>query len=174
MQLSQLNVQSVGGEAVTLDQVSQGKAGIMVLVRHYGCIFCRQRIAELISESKSRPEFDLTIFVVGNGTAAMAADFVSTHGINVPVFTDPSREIYRKLGMKRMFGINWTSVKQGLAAFKDGHRQTAVAGDVWQQGGVAVFDTQGHVNYVFADQEAGSALPWSEVWQAVASHGSPS
>ena len=116
----------------------------------------------------------MTVFVVGTGTAAMAQDFVATHDIEVPVFTDPSREVYRKLGMKRMFGINWTSVKQGLAAFKDGHRQTAVAGDVWQQGGVAVFDADGHVNYVFADQEAGSVLPWSDVWHAVESHRSAS
>ena len=171
MKLSALQVQDLNGEWRNLEDLRMAKAGIMVLVRHYGCIFCRQRIAELVAESQAHPALELALFVVGNGTAAMASDFVETHSIEVPVFTDPSREIYQRLGMKRMFGINWTSVKQGFAAFKAGHRQTAVQGDVWQQGGVAVFDSAGEVTYVFADQEAGSAIPWSDVWAHLKSEG---
>ena len=164
MRVSDLHVQSIDGEHLSVDQISAGRAGIMVLVRHYGCIFCRQRIAELVEQANARPALDLAIMVVGNGTSTMAADFVNTHQITVPVYTDPSRKIYKALGMKRMFGINWTSIKQGIAAYKDGHRQTAVQGDVWQQGGIAVFNASGDITYVFADEEAGSAIPWEDVW----------
>ena len=164
MHLSDLKVQNLCSEWLSLDSVACGKPGIMVLVRHYGCIFCRQRIAELVEQAGARPSLDLSVMVIGNGTSVMAADFVETHDIKVPVFTDPSRAIYQELGMKRMFGINWKSVKQGIAAYKNGHRQTAVKGDVWQQGGIAVFNAEGQVTYIYADKEAGSPIPWDSVW----------
>ena len=164
MRLSDSKVQNLSGDWISLDTATHGKPGIIVLVRHYGCIFCRQRIAELVAQAGARPTLDLSILVVGNGTSIMAADFVETHEIEVPVFTDPSRKIYQELGMKRMFGINWKSVKQGISAYKEGHRQTAIQGDVWQQGGIAVFNAEGQITYVFADEEAGSAIPWDAVW----------
>ena len=171
MLLSNLRVQNLDSEWVSLDRVTGGRAGIMVLVRHYGCIFCRQRIAELIAEADAHPSLDLAVMVIGNGTSHMAADFVERHAIHVPVFTDPSRKIYQELGMRRMFGINWKSVKQGIAAFRDGHRQSAVQGDVWQQGGIAVFNTEGEITYIFADEEAGSPIPWDAVWQQFETRG---
>lgn len=164
MKLESLRVQTLAGKWVTLESVREHRPGVIVLVRHYGCIFCRQRVADLVSQATKRPQLDLALFVVGNGTPAMAADFVQRYQIEIPVFTDPTRQIYQDLGMRRMFGLNWTSVKRGFAAYKAGHRQTAVQGDVWQQGGVAVFDAEGRITYTFADEEAGTPIPWTSVW----------
>lgn len=163
MNIDNFQVLTPDGTPTTLGVRRKGRAGVMVFVRHFGCIFCRQRIAELVEQAQQFDGHDYAIWVVGNGTAPMANDFVTTHKISCPVFTDPSRHIYRELGMKRMIGLNLKSVTRAISAFKDGHRQTKVQGDPWQQGGVVVFDNTGTVTLCIPDNEAGSELPWHDV-----------
>ncbi|MGB0645566.1 MAG: peroxiredoxin-like family protein [Bradymonadia bacterium] len=163
MNIDNFEVLTPDGTSTTLGEHREGRAGIMVFVRHFGCIFCRQRIAELVEQSQQFDDDDYAIWVVGNGTASMARDFVDTHRINCPVFTDPSRRVYRELGMKRKIGLNLKSVSRAISAFKDGHRQTQVQGDPWQQGGVVVFDNTGRVTLCVPDNEAGSEIPWHDV-----------
>jgi peroxiredoxin len=165
MNIDTLQVQDLNGDAQLLGEVRGNRAGVIVLVRHFGCIFCRQRLAELVAESTPYPDSEYAVWVIGNGTALMAQDFVETYAITRPVFTDPSRKIYKALGMNRNFGINLTTLKQSFVAFKQGHRQTDVQGDPWQQGGVVVFDRAGVVNFSIADNEAGSEIPWKTVWK---------
>ena len=168
MNIDDFQVLTPDGAATTLGKHRAGRAGIMVFVRHFGCIFCRQRIAELVQQTHQFKDTEIAVWVVGNGTAAMANDFINTHSIDRPVFTDPSRRIYRELGMKRKIGLNLKSVSRAIAAFKDGHRQTQVQGDPWQQGGVVVFDSTGHVTLCVPDNEAGSEIPWHDVHTTLA------
>ena len=104
MNIDNFQVLTPDGAATTLGKHRAGRAGIMVFVRHFGCIFCRQRIAELVQQTHQFKDTDLAVWVVGNGTAAMANDFINTH-VSIAIFTDPSRRIYRELGMKRKIGL---------------------------------------------------------------------
>jgi peroxiredoxin len=164
MNIDTLTVQDPSGHTVKLGDARAGRAGLIVLMRHFGCIFCRQRLAELVAQTEPYADVDFAVWVIGNGTALMAQDFVEKHNVTRSVYTDPSREIYKVLGMNRNFGLNFKSLKQSIVAFKQGHRQTEVKGDPWQQGGVVVFDGQGDVTFSVADKEAGSDLPWNDVW----------
>ena len=164
MNIDTLQVLDPTGEAISLGDLRESRSGIIVLVRHFGCIFCRQRIAELVAESEPYPDDQYAVWIIGNGTAAMAQDFVTSYAITLPVYTDPSRTVYKALGMNRKFGINLKTLKQSFVAFKQGHRQSDVQGDPWQQGGVVVFDRDGVVTFSIADNEAGSDIPWAAVW----------
>ena len=164
MNIDGLTVLDTSGGAVRLGDVRCERAGLMVLMRHFGCIFCRQRLAQLVAQTEAYPNLDFAVWVIGNGTALMAEDFVQKHGVTRPVFTDPSRRIYAELGMNRNFGLNLKTLKQSFVAFREGHRQTEIKGDPWQQGGVVVFNDQGTVVFSIADKEAGSDLPWKDVW----------
>jgi len=164
MNIDSLTVLDTAGVKVRLGDVRGERAGLMVLMRHFGCIFCRQRLAQLVAQTQAYPNLDFAVWVIGNGTALMASDFVETHSITRPVYTDPSRRIYQELGMNRNFGLNFKTLKQSIVAFRQGHRQTEIKGDPWQQGGVVVFDDHGDVTFSVADNEAGSDLPWHDVW----------
>ena len=167
MHIDQMTVLDLEGATKTLGSIRQGRPGVIILVRHFGCIFCRQRIAELVDEVGKHRKADVVTLVIGNGTARMAADFVQHHNINVPVFTDPSRKVYQQLGMNRRFGLNLKTLSQSITAFRQGHRQAKVQGDVWQQGGVVTFGSDGMVRFQAADREAGSDIPWEDVWRSL-------
>ena len=47
MNIDKLTLLNAAGEVCTIGQIRSGQPGIIVLVRHFGCILCRQRIAEI-------------------------------------------------------------------------------------------------------------------------------
>ena len=109
---------------------------VLVFVRHFGCIFCRERISELKSVLPEIETMGAKAVVIGCGTALMAEDFVESFGVDVPVYTDPSREVFLLAGMKRKFGLGLATVGGAIRAAKAGARQGKTQGDPWQQGGV--------------------------------------
>lgn len=74
------------------------------------------------------------------------------------MLTDPSLESFQAMGLRR--GVASTlgpgSVIQGFRAVFSGHRQTGLAGDAWQQGGLFVLDRGGEVLYEQRNEDAGS------------------
>jgi hypothetical protein len=94
---------------------------------------------------------------VGNGRPDQAAAFARREVPGVTVLTDPSREAYRALGLIR--GILPTlgpgSVAAGVGAALRGHRQTALEGDAWQQGGLLLIDRGGRVLFLQRNRDAG-------------------
>jgi len=93
---------------------------------------------------------------IGNGNVTMANDFVEKFSITAPLYTDPGRESYAALGMRRKFGL-MKSLGRGARASKAGFRQGKTAGDVWQQGGVVLFARGGDVLWNHIDDGAGHA-----------------
>jgi hypothetical protein len=94
--------------------------------------------------------------VVGNGSPEQAADFVETTKFPSTLYTDPSRASYRGFGLERGVGrtLGPASLVRGTVAFFSGHRQTALAGDPWQQGGTFVISPPAEV--LFAHRDGGS------------------
>jgi hypothetical protein len=132
-------------------------------------MFCREQAARAITHLADIHAQGATLVAIGNGTALMAADFVRQFNIPYPVYTDPSRKLYALAGMHRRFGIGLAAVGAMVRALKDGHRQGAVAGDPWQQGGVLVVAPGGKVLFAHADEGAGDHAAWPDVLAAVRS-----
>jgi hypothetical protein len=95
------------------------------------------------------------VVAVGNGTAPMAKDFVEQFAVSYPVFTDPSREVFRLAGMRRTLGLGLKTLGRGLRAMKGGFRQGRTQGDAWQQGGVLGVAPDGQVWFEHIDGSAG-------------------
>lgn len=111
----------------------------------------------------------VTLAFIGNGTPAMADDFKQELGLEVPLFTDPSRRTYAKLGFRRggrsIFSLD--VLKHAARAMRAGFRQRATRGDPWQQGGVLVVKRGGGpVEYSYASAEAGDHPPLDAVLEA--------
>jgi hypothetical protein len=97
------------------------------------------------------------LVLIGNGRPDQATAFARDEVPGVTVLTDPSLRTYRALDLRR--GVLATfGPRSALAAAKAtlrGHRQTATAGDPWQQGGLAVVTPGGRILFVQQNRDAG-------------------
>jgi hypothetical protein len=125
-------------------------------------------VAGFRSRQSELKDLGVTLAFIGNGTPTMAEDFKTSLGLDVPVFTDPSRRTYAQLGFKRGL-LSATSPAVYLSAFrawKAGFRQTKTMGDPLQQGGVVVVRAGGKPEYGFASETAGDHPPLDVVVDA--------
>lgn len=110
----------------------------------------------------------MTLAFIGSGTAPMAADFKQSLGLDVPVFTDPSRRTYAQLGFKRTLvsTLSPAVLAAAFRAWKAGFRQTRTQGDPMQQGGVLVVRAGGQPVFGYASATAGDHPPLDVVMDA--------
>ena len=157
-ELENATILDLRGTAIRFGELYARRPTLVVFVRHFGCIFCRERYTDLSACAALLDAHGMNAVVIGNGTVPMAEAFGDTVGSDIPLYTDPSRAVFKLAGMKRMFGLNLATIGHGLRSWKAGHRQTAVAGDVWQQGGCLVIDTNGDILAAQHDASAGDHI----------------
>jgi len=89
------------------------------------------------------------LVVVGNGSPAMAKDFLTQHPLDAQVLVDPSLKVYAAAGLKRGVQnvLRLSTLKAGARAILGGHTQGLTKGDPWQQGGTFVVWPGGTVNF---------------------------
>jgi len=116
---------------------------LVVLVRHTGCTFCRETLADLARGRGAIERAGLSVAVVGLGedTASMRAMGERLGVRGARWYADPGRVLYRALGLGRgrfgqLFGPRvWI---RGLAATLRGHVVGRPEGDGFQMPGAFV------------------------------------
>lgn len=145
------------GREVRLGQLWADRTVVLVFVRHFGCVFCKQQIAEmgLLLDRVRRMGAD--IVVIGHGSVEEARAFRDEEQLTLPLLTDPSRVSYCALEMRRgLTSVLRPSVfTRALASWRAGFRQSRVAGDPLQQGGVVVIARGGVEGLRYVSQGAG-------------------
>jgi len=124
----------------SLAELSRTQPVLIVFLRHSGCTFCREALADL-SAHRAEIERDGTrIALVQMGTPESFLAFANRYGLgDVPAISDPARRLYRGIGLRRgtlsqLFG--WTVWWRGARAFFAGHLVGALGGDGTQMPGV--------------------------------------
>ncbi len=145
------------GRAIRLADLWRVRTVVLVFVRHFGCVFCKQQVAELKSVAPQIEARGVDLVVVGNGTVSEARRFQEEQGIGFRLLTDPSGRAYRQAGMRRGLAtvVGPSVLGRGLVAFARGFRQTEVLGDPLQQGGVLVVAAGGQVIFRYISRRAG-------------------
>lgn len=153
-----LEVLSPAGEAVPLGSLWASKPALLVLVRHYGCQFCRAQLADLRPVWREIEAAGVQPVVIGNGTPLMAEAFVEETGLEVPLYTNPGREVYAALGAKRPGTLALIRPRlywNGLRAVLRGHLPRRKQGDAAQLGGVFLVRPDGSMPYAYRSDLAG-------------------
>jgi peroxiredoxin len=155
--LAQLTVLDERGTSVRLGELWRERTAVLVFLRHFGCIHCREHVVQLRREAERLARPDVHIVIVGNGSPSFIAGLREQTGWTGPVYTDPTLAAYRAAQLKR--GVvqtidprGWLAAAKSLAA---GRKQGRTQGDQWQQGGVVVVAPSGEVRWHHASEYAG-------------------
>ena len=132
------DVRDQDGESV--DSLSTDQPVLLVFLRHFGCTFCRETLADLRVQRSRLEAAGVRIALVHMSPDADAAEFFARYGLDdVARFSDPGRGLYRRFALRRgdwgqLFGLAvW--FRGARAIFADGHGLGALAGDGFQMPG---------------------------------------
>jgi len=153
------------------DQLDAGPT-LVVFLRFFGCIFCRETVADIRKASESSPDYPAVLFLNQANTTECRA-FVRRYWPDARVISDPALELYDE------FGIGRASFLKALApgvfrarsrAKAKGHEQGALSGDIWRLPGVIVAD-QGRIVWSYTPSHAADHPNFEAIPQELAGAG---
>jgi peroxiredoxin len=165
------------GHPVRLGDLWSERPAVLVFVRHFGCVFCRELAVDIHRHRDGFAEADVELAVIGHGTPAQARDFRRLQNVDLKLLVDPDRKVYELAGAKVatigeligprqiLRGLRATIVsrlKQGSIAVHQGK----IIGHAAQLGGVLVIAPDGSVRYAYLSEESGDNPPAREVLAA--------
>ncbi|MDX1648452.1 MAG: peroxiredoxin-like family protein [Myxococcota bacterium] len=113
------------------------RATLLVFLRHFGCIFCRETVAELRAASAA-PDFPPVIFFF-QGSPTEGRAFLRRDWPDVRAVADPGGRFYEAFGVGRMSPLQmlrpglWAAERRARSrGFENGPR----SGDIWRMPGV--------------------------------------
>jgi len=125
---------------VTLDELSRMSPVLLVFLRHAGCTFCREALADLAARRREIEETGTRLVLVHMGSEQQGVKFFAKYGLeSVPHISDPKRSLYRAFGLPRgsfgdLFGPKvW--VRGFEAAILGRHGVGRLVGDGFQMPG---------------------------------------
>ncbi|XP_040925362.1 selenoprotein L isoform X2 [Betta splendens] len=96
--------EALSGRAVTLGRyLGQGHRLLLVLIRHFGCLACRDHVAELLNSQADLEARSMRVLVVSFGSREGAQMWLEQTGCSFEMVLDPQRQIYRTLGLSSSF-----------------------------------------------------------------------
>ena len=154
--LEQITVLDPDGREIRLGELWAERTVVLVFVRHFGCLFCREQIAALRPLGERVRSLGAELVLIGHGTIEQAQAF-RDEARPLAVFTDPTRQAYCAMNMRRGRRTVLTVgvLRRAIRAWRLGFRQSRVAGDPFQQGGVVIVAPTGPERYRFISREAG-------------------
>jgi len=145
-----------GGDTL-LDLSNQGPV-LLVFLRHFGCTFCREAMADLARDRDRLKAAGVLPVLVHMATTAIGAEHLARYQLaGAAHVSDPQQALYKAFGLQRgtlgqLFG--WKSFTRGFkAGILDGHLVGGMVGDGFQMPGVFLL-RDGRVEAGFVHESA--------------------
>jgi peroxiredoxin len=155
--LAETTVLDPDGKSLRLGDLWADRPAVVVWLRHFGCLFCKEQTAEFRSRSPEIERRGADVVFVGNGDARHAKGFRDEFCPDCALLTDPKLASYKAIGARG--GLVNTLGPQawaaGIRAFRRGARQQKTQGHPFQQGGVLVIEPGDKVIYSYISKAAG-------------------
>jgi peroxiredoxin len=127
----------------SLYQLSLNKPQLTVFLRHTGCTFCREALADLQKNRQEIESLGVGIVLVHLGDDEQSLGILGRYGLaDLPRISDPSCRLYRQFGLdlgsfQQLFGMQ-TWIRGLKVGFIDGHGIGSVSGNPLQMPGAFV------------------------------------
>lgn len=155
--LGSMTVLDADRRAVLLADLWKDRPAVLLFVRHFGCLLCREHTARVQARLAEIHAAGAEVYVIGNGAPTFIEGFREATGWTGAVYTDPSLEVYKAAGLRRgvFTVIHPRAAIAALGALRGGFKQGATQGDQLQQGGVVVVAPSGEVVWAHVSEYAG-------------------
>jgi peroxiredoxin len=172
-----INVHAVGdatvldpdGATVRLGDLWSERPAVLVWLRHFGCLFCKEQTEEFRVRALDIERKGATLAFIGNGGPRYARGFRDEFCSDCTVLTDPDLATYKLIGARS--GVLNTLGPQAwgasIRAVARGARQQRTQGSPFQQGGVLVMTPGDTVVYAYLSKAAGDHPPVDDVIAAI-------
>lgn len=160
MQLPNLEVIFATEEKVPFSSVYGDGPVALVFLRHLGCIFCHEQVAQL-HDGKKR-----NLILVGKSEPQKTREYIEEFKVEYPVICDPEGVLYQAFGLERaalsqVFGPK--VIARGAQAWQQGFRPRKPASDPMQLGGTFVLSSTGELLYENRSRDASEYTPLSTI-----------
>jgi hypothetical protein len=120
-------------------------------------MLCSDQIAQLSEIESQLNDLNAELFIIGSSTIEQAA--AARASLNSPfVFlVDPDRKSFKAAKMRKDLGstFNFRTVPAIVRAWRNGHRQSRLQGDPFQQGGAVIILPNDTIALEFISQFGG-------------------
>ncbi len=144
MQAPDISILLSNGQTVPLASLFETQPLALVFLRHLGCVFCREHVAQL------RGLKDANIVFVSMGSPEQTEAFRSELSSPHRYICDPERVLYHHFGVRRGGLVNLLHPQvfiRGIGAAMSQGMQAKPQSDPMQLPGVVVIDTTGDVTW---------------------------
>lgn len=154
----------------TLADQLTGDVNLLVFLRHFGCVFCREAVADLRAVAVADPHHPNVVFFF-QGTVEQGRAFFAGHWPEARAVSDTPLFFYRAFGVGRggwreMFGPEvWAC---GLRAVGKGHFIGLPVGDPFVMPGAFLVSSSGDVLWRHDFKHAGDHPDWRRMISAAA------
>lgn len=140
-EIRRMALRSQTQHGVSLERLSKESPVLLVFLRHTGCTFCREALADIAAQRATIEANGTRIVLVHMGTEENARKICERYGLgDLHRVSDPKCVVYKAFGLGRgglwaLFGprVWWRGFVAGVLK---GHRVGALAGDGFQMPGV--------------------------------------
>ncbi|MGB0619007.1 MAG: SelL-related redox protein [Myxococcota bacterium] len=120
-------------------EASGDRVSLLVFLRHFGCIFCRETMADLRAASEADPDYpDVLFFFQGSATEGRA--FLRRYWPEARAVADPELEFYDRFGVRRATFLEALGPQVVFGARRraraKGHQNGPRDGDIWRMPGI--------------------------------------
>ncbi len=153
----------------TLAELSKESAVMLIFLRHFGCTFCREALADISEKQGKLREMGVKIVYVHMATNAEADEYFPKFKLeNVVHISDEECELYERFGLvkgnfKQLFGLNtWIRGFEAGVVRKLGIGK--IIGDGFQMPGVFII-RDGIVREQFIHQSVSDRPDYEQISQ---------
>jgi peroxiredoxin len=85
----------VDGREIRLGSLWAARPAVVIFLRHYGCIFCREHVAQLSEHEEALRTKGVALAAIGMGGRQYANEFCKETEIRFPLLVDEKRKAYQ-------------------------------------------------------------------------------
>jgi peroxiredoxin len=157
----------VTNEGSTIKEVSEQQPILLVFLRHFGCTFCREALADIAKERTNIEAMGAKLIFVHMTDNSTAERYFNRYNLGEAVhISDPEKKFYQGFGLlkgnfNQLFGLqSW--IRGFSAGVVEGHGVGAQLGDGFQMPGIFVI-SQGEIKESFIHKLASDRPDYLEL-----------
>jgi peroxiredoxin len=169
-----ITIQRDDGAPLTMSRLWREGPAVLVFLRHLGCTFCREHVAQLVQDSALYQELNAVVALITISKPEDTAAFCRALPPQFICCSDTDKQAYHAYGLARAGAQELFAphvLARGFQAALHGHFQGLPKGDPFQMPGVFVVDMSGIVRYVHRHRDAADNPPNSEIFAALSKCG---